>query len=176
MAARKPGRLTRYASLSVCRLPQLGGRISCALSLGAPVGLDQAVARTGGLMNRETFAVTAAQMLEEAERAGLPLRLDLVELAGLAAKLAGLEPEAADQARRRIAATLRAESYAGLGAAEIAQDRFALVRSAHASTERLAARVNETAGPPLKAEIADAAFEAAEPEPAGHALCAGSVH
>ncbi len=163
MAARKPGRLTRYASLSVCRLPQLGGRVSCALSLGAPVGLDQAVARTGGLMNRETFAVTAAQMLEEAERAGLPLRLDLVELAGLAAKLAGLEPEAADEARRRIAATLRAESYAGLGAAEIAQDRFALVRSAHASTERLAARVNETAGPPLKAEIADAAFEAGSP-------------
>lgn len=150
----KAGRLTRYGSLSVFRLPQLGDRVSCALSLGAPGGMDQVAPQTGALMAPENFTTAATQMLAEADRAGLALRLDLVEMNGLADSLSSLSPEAAEQARKRMAATLRAESYAGLGAAEIAQDRFALVRTATSSNQRLEERLGQATGGTVKPQTA----------------------
>ena len=163
LPARAGGGLARFASLSVFRLPQLGSRISCALALGASAGLDLAVARSGGLMAREAFTDAAARLLAEADQAGLPLRLDLVEMGGLAASLAGLEASAGEDTRRRLAATLRAESYAGLGAAEIAQDRYALVRSASAPSERLTERLNASVGGAATASLAQLPFDAASP-------------
>ena len=151
----KSGGGARHGALSVFRLPQLGDRLSCALSLGAPPGLDQVAVHGGGLMPPETFANAANQMLAEADRAGLSLRLDLVEMTGLGAALAGLAPEAADQARRKLAATLRAESYAGLGASEITEDRYALVRPASSSGERLQERLGDAAGTGIAPRISE---------------------
>jgi len=141
-----PSRPTRFGSLSVFRLAQLGDRISCAMSLGAPGGMDQIANQQAAMMAADDFAAAATQMLAEADRAGLALRLDLIEMTGLEASLAQLSPQAADDARKRMAATLRADSYAGLGGAEIAQDRFALVRSATTSKQRLEERLGQAAG------------------------------
>lgn len=135
-------RLTRHASLSIFHLPQLNHRLSCALSLGAPAGADQTPAAPGGFMAQDAFATAAAQLLDEASRAGLPLSLDLVEMTGLEANFEGLAPPAAAEAKRRFAAALRAESYAGLGAAEVARDRYALVRAGDASSARMSERLS----------------------------------
>lgn len=155
------GRLPRFASLCVFRLPQAGSRISCALSLGAPAVMDRAPRDRDGLLPKETFPAAAATLLAEAERAGLPVRLDLVELDGLDAAVSAMDSSAAEATRRRVAATLRAESYAGAGASEVATDRFALVRPADgAAGDRLAARLRNVAGAgvtPVTAELALAA-------------------
>jgi EAL domain-containing protein (putative c-di-GMP-specific phosphodiesterase class I) len=149
----------RYAGLSVFRLPQLGSRLSCAMTIGPPVSLDGDLRHPAALMDRNGFSATATQLMEDAERAGLALRMDLVELSGLQARLAGLPPDDAGDIFRRIAATLRADSYGGLGAAEIGPDRFALIRPAGASPDRLAERVVRSAGVPISAKIAELNFE-----------------
>ena len=164
MASRGTSPLTRFASLSIFRLPQLNAKISCALSLGAPAGLEMTGAGSSGLMAAETFTAAASKLLEDAERAGLQLRMDLVDMPGLAAELASLSPTEADATRRRVAATLRAESYAGLGGAEISQDRYALVRSATASTERLSEKLAASTGGAIVTHIAQLPFKDATPD------------
>ena len=161
LRGRAGARLARHASLSVFRLPQLGARMSCALSLGAPSTLDTTRRRPDGLLEHETFTTAAATLLEEAERAGLAVRLDLIELQGLEAATSAMEPDAADRTRRQVAAALRADSVAGLGASEVAPDRFALIRRATASSQRLAERLQEVSGRiPATAELA---LDAASP-------------
>lgn len=150
----KAGRLARFGSLSVFRLPQLGDRVSCALSMGAPGGMEDVATQAGAMMAPETFTAAATQMLAEADRAGLTLRLDLVEMSGLQDSMANMSKQAVEQARKRMAATLRAESYAGLGAAEIAQDRFAIVRPASSSNARLEERLGAVTGGAVKPQTA----------------------
>ncbi|MEI6441225.1 MAG: PAS domain-containing protein, partial [Alphaproteobacteria bacterium] len=150
LKSQNPNLPSKFGALSVFRLPQLGDRVSCALSLGAPGGMDQVGSQSGALMSTDDFSTAATQMLAEADRAGLALRLDLVEMTGLQASLAHLPPEAAEKARQRMAATLRADSYAGLGGAEISQDRFALVRPMSSSNERLEERLGQATGVAIK--------------------------
>ena len=143
----------RQVWLSLCRLPQTPSKVSCALSLAGAVGPATA-AGSDGLIQSADFPALADRMIEEAGRAGLPLSLDLVELKGLEARLSGLGPAAADQERRRLAAALRAESYAGSGAAEVARDRFALVRSADAPAARLNERLSKAVDGTIEASTA----------------------
>ncbi len=133
---------SRQVWLSLCRLPQTPTKVSCAVSIAGVSGLDAATG-ADGLIEPGDFQVLADKLIEEAGRAGLPLSLDLVELTGLEARLAGLDAATAEQERRRLAAALRAESYAGSGATEVARDRFALVRSADAPAARLNARLSQ---------------------------------
>ncbi len=150
LKSQNPNLPSKFGSLSVFRLPQLGDRVSCALSLGAPGGMDQVGSQSGAMMSTDDFSKAATQMLAEADRAGLGLRLDLIEMTGLQASLAQLPPEAAEKARQRMAATLRADSYAGLGGAEISQDRFALVRPMSSSNQRLEERLGQATGVDVK--------------------------
>jgi EAL domain-containing protein (putative c-di-GMP-specific phosphodiesterase class I) len=64
--------------------------------------------------------------------------------------MAGLAPDAADAAHRRLAAVLRAESVRGAGAAALTEERFAVIRPAVATPERLAERVSAAAGPGVR--------------------------
>jgi len=139
-------KLTRHASLSVFRLPQPGARLSCALSAGGQASLDDVKRLADGLLDPASFTSAAGALLEEAERAGLPVRLDLIELSGLHAATSAMDSESAERTRRHVAATLRAESLGGLGASEVATDRFALVRSAEASSAHLNQRLEEATG------------------------------
>ena len=153
----RPGtRLRRHGSLSVFRLPQADAMVSCAISLGAPSALDEIPRRRDGLIETESFTATAGALFEQAESAGLPVRLDLVEMNGLGAAISGMDKAAGDQVRQRVAATLRCESYAGAGASEVAPDKFALVRLASASEEGQNGKLQDVAGPgvtPVSAQI-----------------------
>ncbi|WP_309642986.1 EAL domain-containing protein [Phenylobacterium sp.] len=163
LASRPPRRLVRHGSLSVFKLPQRTGQISCALSLGAPAAIDQITRGSDGLLHKDSFTSTVAVLLSEAERAGLPVRLDLVELGGLDAAVSGMDAATADRTRRRVAATLRAESFAGVGASEVATDRFALVRPATASTDKLCERLKQASGGQIVAAMAELALDADSP-------------
>ena len=164
LANSKAGGLTRFASLSIFRLPQLDSRISCALSLGAPAGMDTSTPKSGGLIAREDFTLAVTQLLAEAESGGLPLRMDLVEMPGLEAEFATLDPAQASVSRRQFAATLRAESYAGIGGTEIAQDRYAVVRAANASSERLTDKLAALPGMTVTPAVAQLSFASGTPD------------
>ena len=160
---REDGRLTRFASLSMFRLPREDGHVSCVISLGAPGSAEAGpTVRRDGLLDQEAFAQTASQMLDEAERAGLPVRLDLVELPGFGAGGAKLSPPEAEARKRRLAAALRAASFGGLGAAEMAADRFALLRSTEAGAQSLEERLAQVE-PGLKPVTSSLTLEADSP-------------
>ena len=144
----------RPASLSVFRLPQLEGHLSCALTLGARGAQGAGSTRPDGLIEPDDFPGAAAGLLEEAVRAGLELRLDLVDLDGFAASLNRLPPAEAEAARQKVGATLRAASFAGAGATQVAQDRYAVLSESAASPERLEERLTAATGPSVKTSMA----------------------
>jgi len=155
LAPRAGSKLDRHASLSVFRLPQNGGSLSCALSLGAAAP-TAVVTRLGGLLDREAFEAATAAAIAEAAASGSSARLALVQLGGLTNAMSALDVPQAEEARRKIAAALRLESHSGLGASEIASERFALVRSSSASEERLTRRILQICGggvTPITAEL-----------------------
>lgn len=135
---RKAGEASRFASLSVFRLPGNDDGLSCAISLGAPAS-DGVTRNAQGLLDRDVFDQSTAAILEDAKRAGQPVRLALVELQGLTTALSALSAEAALASRKKVAAALRLESHSGLGACEIAEDRFAFLKGSGDT----AAKVNQ---------------------------------
>jgi EAL domain-containing protein (putative c-di-GMP-specific phosphodiesterase class I) len=134
----------RPAALSVFRLPDRAGRpLSCALTFH---GLSGWSGPADHLLSKEAFADTTRRLMREAEDAGLALRIDLVQVDGLAAD-AGGDGEAL---RRRLTATLRANAFNGEGAAELGPDRFAVLRPSYASTADLDQQLREVAGAAVK--------------------------
>lgn len=155
----RSGKLDRHVSLSVFRMPALGAPLSCSFSLGAPP--QTAVGSPpNGLLATSDFAAAAAELLREAEAAGLAVRLDLVELTGLGERMSALDPEAAADMRRRLAATLRANSLGGLGGAEIAQDRFAIISPGTTAPDRFKADLSRATGNLIEPIIANLPLEA----------------
>jgi EAL domain-containing protein (putative c-di-GMP-specific phosphodiesterase class I) len=156
---RKAGGLKRFASLSVFRLPQNGEGLSCALSLGAAAGPGDLVHDAHGLLDRETFDQATASVVADAARSGRSVALALVQLSGLDGAMAGLDAGAAQAARQRINATLRLESYAGMGASEIAPERFAFVRSPDSPPGRISERLQRVCGQAVTPIAADLHLE-----------------
>jgi EAL domain-containing protein (putative c-di-GMP-specific phosphodiesterase class I) len=154
--------LLRQASLSVFRMPQLEGALSCALSLGAPQKLAGVERDADGLLPAASFERTAANLIEEAEQAGLPLRLDLIELKGLGKAVEAMDGQERERTRREVAATLRAQSLGGVGAAEVAEDRFALV-SRGGGLEALSTRLTAITGDQVSCRTAALPLEAGAP-------------
>jgi len=144
----------RTASLSLFRLPQNGGRTSCALSLAAARTHDGAPRDRHGLVSKAAFERVAADALEQAQRDGVEARLELVEVPGLAAAVSSMDAEVAERTLAALAGMLRAESYGGVGAAEVATDRFALVSTSPVPTDKLAQRLEDASGRSLKAVAA----------------------
>ncbi|MFM1960855.1 MAG: hypothetical protein RL588_2372 [Pseudomonadota bacterium] len=146
LAPREQAGAPSAASLSVFRLPQLGSRISCALSLGAPAGGPVFSRDARGFTLPESFAASAEYLLAEAGKAGLVLSLDLLEVQGLRDRLAKLKPEVAEEARQSLEAVLRADSFGGAGGAEVSADRFAVMRSSDSPPGRLLDSVGAATG------------------------------
>ena len=161
LAERKTVNAPESASLSVFRLPQLGNRLSCALSAGGSGGGAPYPRDGDGFTPAESFSVAAEFLLKEAEKAGLVLTLDLVEVRGLRDRLSRLSPDMAERTRRQIEATLRAESYAGAGGAELSADRFAIMRPADASNTRLVEGLSAASGGGARPQLARMALEGA---------------
>jgi len=128
----------RAASLSAFRLPGHGGAVSCVLSRAtAP-----RAAGPHGLHDRQSFEAAAGPLLDHARARGLDIELAMIEMAGFEAEAArASEPEASDM-RARLAAVMRAESYAGASAAQLGEDRFALLREGGESVQDLSLRVH----------------------------------
>ena len=143
---KKAGGLTRFASLSVFRLPQNGDGLSCALSLGGPALSTEFQRNQRGLLDAATFDEATVAAVADAARSGHPVAMALVQLTGLDASMAGLDADSAEAARKEISAALRLESYAGMGASEIAPERFAFLRPAAGSVTRITERLQEVCG------------------------------
>jgi EAL domain-containing protein (putative c-di-GMP-specific phosphodiesterase class I) len=93
--------------------------------------------------------------ITQAHAAGHALTLGLVQLKGLEARTAGLAKAEAEAIHQEVAATLRLASYAGMGAAEIAGERYAFIHPAEASSDRLTTRLREVCGDGVRPETAD---------------------
>lgn len=151
------GAIGRPAMLSVFRLPDREGLpVSCALAFHGVSGWGGAD-RVDGLLDKEDFTNAVQRLMREAQQAGLQLRVDLVDMDGLDAADGGAGSE---DIRRRVAATLRANSYNGEGASELAPDRFALLRPAGASSADLDEQLHEASGGVVKPVVAELALTA----------------
>jgi EAL domain-containing protein (putative c-di-GMP-specific phosphodiesterase class I) len=129
---------TRAVALSICRLPQNDGGISCALTRATPPALGAA---PGGLHDRAGFEAVTKTLFETARASGEALELSFVEMEGLAGAVAALTPEHRSALELRIAGALRAQSKGGAAAAKLDEDRYALVRDVRDSDDALADRL-----------------------------------
>jgi EAL domain-containing protein (putative c-di-GMP-specific phosphodiesterase class I) len=152
---KREGALARLASLSVFRVPQNPDALSCALSLGAPSQFGDLPRDARGLLDRTAFEDASATVIAQAHAAGHAVTLALVHLKGLDAKAAQLDAAAAETARQEIAAALRLASHGGMGAAEVASERYVFILSAGASTGRLAAQLRAAFGDEIKPAVAE---------------------
>lgn len=147
--------------LSLFRMPQ-SRDVAVALSV-APPSIGPVPTDASGLASREDFEVAAAGLLKHAEHARTSLNVDLLEVAGLAVALAGMDPQAAEATKKKLAATLQAASHAGVPAAGLGAERFAMIRSGQANVEALAARIQALAGPGVQVAAGELALEPASP-------------
>ncbi len=97
------------------------------------------------LHDRKGFMAATQHLLDGARTAGLDLNLELVELRGLHDATAAMEPQAAEALRRRVASAIRAESFRGQGAAQLGDERFAVLRDRTDSPDYLLSRLQKAA-------------------------------
>jgi EAL domain-containing protein (putative c-di-GMP-specific phosphodiesterase class I) len=148
-------------TLSLFQMPQRPG-VAAAFSLWQPPIADVKT-DASGLAAREDFEAAAAGLLKQAEKTGGSLSVDLLEVAGLAVALAGMEPEVAEATKKKLAATLQAASHVGVPAAALGSDRFAMLRSGQANVEALAERIRELAGPGVEVKTGELSLDPASP-------------
>jgi EAL domain-containing protein (putative c-di-GMP-specific phosphodiesterase class I) len=136
----------RAFTISICKLPQNDGAISCALSRAAAPKLGKG---EGGLHERDDFEGMTRSLMESAKASGEELELSFVEMDGLTQAARSLPAQTQTTLKSRIAGALRAQSHGGAAAAKLDEDRYALVRaageSAEALTERLGRLISMTA-------------------------------
>jgi EAL domain-containing protein (putative c-di-GMP-specific phosphodiesterase class I) len=153
----------RSAAFSACRLPQNDDRISCVFSLTPGLAVVSSRKDDHGLLDSETFVEATGQLLAAARSSGLDIGLQFVEVKGLTAAEQAASPEKRKSLLGRISAALRAESYAGDGAARVGDDRFVLVREGKDDPGALLGRLERAAsaeGAETKAASASLAFNA----------------
>lgn len=149
------------ATLSLFQMPERSG-VAAALSLWQPTAAQVQV-DAAGLASREDFETAALSLLKHAEQTGSPLHVDLLEFTGLAPALAAMDPEAAETARRKLAAVLRAASYGGAPAADLGSERFAMLRSGPGGPEALAQRIRELTGPGVQMSSGELVLDPVSP-------------
>ncbi len=141
--------------LSLFRLPQNAGRTSCAISRAGACAADHTPRDRRGMVQTSAFEQVAADALQQAERDGVDARLEMVEVPGLTAAVHDMDADVAERTLSALASMLRAESYGGVGAAEIATDRFALVSVRPIPKDKLAERLKDASGRTLHPVTAD---------------------
>jgi EAL domain-containing protein (putative c-di-GMP-specific phosphodiesterase class I) len=144
----------RYASFSAFRMPGADGRVSCALSLcDPPQGATiEGAPSDGRLMNGARFQAAAHEIIGGAHARGVEVELGLIELAGLKAQSATLPQAERAALERKVAGALRAESI-GEAAAELGEDRFAILRKPGDAPEALAMRLSRVLGASLTPKV-----------------------
>jgi EAL domain-containing protein (putative c-di-GMP-specific phosphodiesterase class I) len=148
--ARDAKQTRRSATISLFRLPNNGGRTSCAVSLTGTQPLTDVLRDSRGLVPKDAFEKAIADVLGQAEREGVSARLEMIEVRGLAAAMDAMAPDLAEDTLAMLAGMLRAESYTGMGAAEVAVDRFALVATRPIPAQRISDRLKAASGHTLE--------------------------
>lgn len=138
VVARLAAEPARAFALSLCRLPQNRGAISCSLTRAAPPAIGS---MEGGLHDRQEFEAITKTLFETARATGQQLELAFVEMDGLGAAEQSLPGDRRADLRTRIAGALRAQSHGGGAAAQLDEDRYALVRTVGESPEAMAGRL-----------------------------------
>jgi EAL domain-containing protein (putative c-di-GMP-specific phosphodiesterase class I)/GGDEF domain-containing protein len=128
----------RGFSISACRLPQNRGVISCALTRARAAHGDH----DGGLLDRAGFETVARSLIETARNGGQELELAFLEMEGLSKTAKALPETTAKALQSRVQGALRAQSHGGGAAADLGDDRFALVRTAGETPQALTARLS----------------------------------
>jgi EAL domain-containing protein (putative c-di-GMP-specific phosphodiesterase class I) len=146
LQSQRPDGPATPGELSLFRPPGRAGRVACAFRRTGPEVADAAPAAPA-LLGRAAFEALTHEVLAEAAAAGLAVSLDLLELPGFAARAAALPAEVGEKTRQDVANALRAGSVGGYAAAEVAEDRFAVMRSA--DRERLLERLERLTGAPV---------------------------
>jgi EAL domain-containing protein (putative c-di-GMP-specific phosphodiesterase class I)/GGDEF domain-containing protein len=147
--AKAPDGVDRAVSLSVFRLPQNGGALSCALCRANPENAP----KPGELHDREGFEALAGALLQTAQSTGADLELALIELDGLSSVRDAAAPDARIALDTRLAGVLRAQAHGGAAATELGEDRFALVRARGEGTDTLVRRLARLMNAGLADEI-----------------------
>jgi EAL domain-containing protein (putative c-di-GMP-specific phosphodiesterase class I) len=142
--------------LSAFRLPQLAPRLSCALTL---TGRRSDERRGGALLGRADFEAVASGLIDLARADGLQLELGLVEFAGLEQERQGLSPDLAAALDRRVSGALRAEAY-GDAAADLGDQRYAVLRRKGDPPEAMARRLSRVLGASLAPQAHAVAVDA----------------
>ncbi len=124
----------RAASLSAFCLPANHGAISCVMSRATPK-------TTHELHDKTAFEAVTSALFETAKATGVELELALVEMGGLEGLRKKLSPEAFKAIEQRLSGALRAQSHGGAAAADLGQDRYALVRQQGESPDNLTKRI-----------------------------------
>ena len=148
----------RRVSLSAFRLPQNAPRVSCALTLGE--GLGSRRRAKAKLFERAEFEAAARAIIDSARESGPDFELGLIELGGLSRKRNGLSPEQASDLDRRLVGAIRAESYAD-AAADLGDERFAVVRRKGDAPEAMVRRLAQLLGPALEPQVQALAIDGA---------------
>jgi EAL domain-containing protein (putative c-di-GMP-specific phosphodiesterase class I) len=128
----------RAFAISVCKLAQNEGSISCALARSAPPLIGSG---PGGLHDRQEFEAVTRTLFDTARTTGEALELSFVEMEGLGKAAATLTDESQKRFRNHIAGAIRAQSHGGAAAAQVGDERYVLVRAAGESTEALVHRL-----------------------------------
>lgn len=142
-----PGEPARYAALCTFRLPQNAARLSCVLTL-VKRGCHDRPAH-GALRNRAEFESVASHLMEAARHGGPELELSLIDFAGLSKQKDGLSPQEAKRLDQRVAGALRAEAYSD-AAADLGDQRFAVLRKAGDPPDVVVRRLNRVLGAALE--------------------------
>lgn len=135
--------VARLGGLSAFKMPHIAPRISCALTLAQRSAAGRRA--DGRLLNRAGFEGVASDLIEAARIDGLLLELSLVELDGLDNHRKGLSPQEAQAVDNRVAGALRAEAY-GDAAADLGDQRFAVLRKSGDTPDAVARRLSRVLG------------------------------
>jgi EAL domain-containing protein (putative c-di-GMP-specific phosphodiesterase class I) len=149
LAGARPEEARAFA-IAVCKLPQNEGAVSCAITRAAPPAIGS---QAGGLHDRHEFEAVTRNLIETARATGQELELSFIEMAGLGAAEEALPDEGRDALRIQIAGALRAQSHGGAAAAQLDEERYALVRAAGEPASTLASRLEKLIA--LTAETAE---------------------
>ncbi|WP_453977836.1 EAL domain-containing protein [Brevundimonas sp. Marseille-Q4549] len=125
----------RRASIRAFALPQLAPALSCALSYEGPA-FQAADLEAAPLVDADTFMADAARVLETDPA----ISLAFVDVRGLG----DLSGDVSARMNRRIEATLQSTSVSGSAAAQLTQERFAILRAAYDGRD-IAAEIIEAA-------------------------------
>jgi EAL domain-containing protein (putative c-di-GMP-specific phosphodiesterase class I)/GGDEF domain-containing protein len=138
-----------FAELTVRRPPDGSGMAAWSL-LAATGGRT---APPGGLNTQAAFEDLTRSLMEAARLTGLDLELAMVELTGLLEAVEGLSHDQAAAVTSRVSGVLRAESHRGIGAAQLGDDRYALIRRRGEGAQPMADRISRA----LTEELGEAA-------------------